>query len=115
MEGRGSGTPGADRAASYLEAEFRRLGLRPAGDGGGFLQRFEVLTGVRLAPGTAIEVTAPGATPRTFAGGSDFLPFTFSADGDVAGDVVFAGYGITAPPLGYDDYAGLDVRGKSSW
>jgi aminopeptidase YwaD len=112
MEGRGSGTPGADRAASYLEAEFRRLGLRPAGDGGGFLQRFEVLTGVRLAPGTAIEVTAPGATPRTFAGGSDFLPFTFSADGDVAGDVVFAGYGITAPPLGYDDYAGLDVRSK---
>ena len=57
-------------------------------------------------------MTAPGATPRTFAGGSDFLPFTFSADGDVAGDVVFAGYGITAPPLGYDDYAGLDVRGK---
>jgi peptidase M28-like protein/PDZ domain-containing protein/PA domain-containing protein len=111
MEGRGSGTPGADRAASYLEAEFRRLGLRPAGDGGGFLQRFEVLTGVRLAPGAAIEVTAPGTAPRTFAGGSDFLPFTFSADGDVAGDVVFAGYGITAPPLGYDDYAGLDVRG----
>src|SRR6185295_14578380 len=110
MEGRGSGTPGADRAASYLEAEFRRLGLRPA-DGGGFLQRFEVLTGVRLAPGAAIEVTAPGATPRTFAEGSDFLPFTFSADGDVAGDVVFAGYGITAPPLGYDDYAALDVRG----
>ena len=114
MEGRGSGTPGADRAASYLEAEFRRLGLRPAGDGGGFLQRFEVLTGVRLAPGTAIEVTAPGATPRTFAGGSDFLPFTFSADGDVVGDVVFAGYGITAPPLGYDDYAGLDVRDRTS-
>ena len=112
MEGRGSGTPGADRAASYLEAEFRRLGLRPAGDGGGFLQRFEVLTGVRLAPGAAIEVTAPGATPRTFAGGSDFLPFTFSADGDVVGDVVFAGYGITAPPLGYDDYAGLDVRSR---
>ena len=111
MEGRGSGTPGADRAASYLEAEFRRLGLRPAGDGGGFLQRFEVLTGVRLAPGAAIEVTAAGTAPRSFAGGSDFLPFTFSADGDVAGDVVFAGYGITAPPLGYDDYAGLDVRG----
>ena len=85
MEGRASGTPGADRAASYLEAEFRRLGLRPAGDGGGFLQRFEVLTGVRLAPGAAIEVTAAGTAPRSFAGGSDFLPFTFSADGDVAG------------------------------
>ena len=87
-------------------------GFAPPATRGGFLQRFEVLTGVRLAPGAAIEVTAPGAAPRTFAGGPDFLPFTFSADGDVAADVVFAGYGITAPPLGYDDYAGLDVRGK---
>jgi hypothetical protein len=111
MEGRAAGTPGADRAASYLGAEFRRLGLQPAGDSGGFLQRFEVLTGVRLGPGASIEVTAPGVAPRTFAGGAEFLPFTFSADGDVAGNVVFAGYGITAPPLGYDDYAGLDVRG----
>jgi Peptidase family M28/PDZ domain/PA domain len=58
-------------------------------------------------------VTATGAAPRTFVGGTDFLPFTFSMDGDVASEVVFAGYGITAPPLGYDDYAGLDVRGKA--
>ena len=113
MEGRAAGTPGADRAAAYLAAEFRRLGLRPAGDAGGFLQRFEVLTGVRLAPGAGIEVTAPGVAPRSFAGEQDFLPFTFSEDGDVAADVAFAGYGITAPPLGYDDYAGLDVRGKA--
>jgi hypothetical protein len=112
MDGRAAGTPGADRAAAYLAAEFRRLGLRPAGDAGGFLQRFEVLTGVRLAPGGEIEVTAPGVPPRAFAGGQDFVPFAFSADGDVAADVAFAGYGITAPPLGYDDYAGLDVRGK---
>ena len=44
MDGRAAGTPGADRAAAYLVAEFQRLGLRPAGDGGGYLQRFEVLT-----------------------------------------------------------------------
>jgi hypothetical protein len=112
MDGRAAGTPGADRAAAYLAAEFRRLGLKPAGDAGGFLQRFEVLTGVRLAPGTGIEVTAAGVAPRSFVGGQDFLPFTFSDDGDVTADVAFAGYGITAPPLGYDDYAGLDVRGK---
>jgi aminopeptidase YwaD len=113
MEGRAAGTAGADRAAAYLVAEFRRLGLRPAGDGGTFLQRFEVLTGVRLAPGGAIDVTTPGGPPRAFAAGADFLPFTFSMDGDAAGDAVFAGYGITAPPLGYDDYAGLDARGKA--
>jgi Peptidase family M28/PDZ domain/PA domain len=112
MEGRAAGTAGADRAAAYLVAAFQRLGLRPAGDAGGYLQRFDVVTGVRLAPGGAIDVTAAGAAPRTFAGGTAFLPFTFSMDGDVASEVVFAGYGITAPPLGYDDYAGLDVRGK---
>jgi hypothetical protein len=112
MEGRAAGTPGADRAAAYLAGEFRRLGLRPAGDDGGFLQRFEVPTGVRVSPGATLEVAAPGRPSRTFAGGRDFLPFAFSEDGEVAADVVFAGYGITAPPLGYDDYAGLDARGK---
>ena len=112
MDGRAAGTPGADRAAAYVASAFQRLGLRPAGDGGGFLQRFEVLTSVRLGPDALLEVAAPGAPPRAFAGEHAFLPFTFSEDGEVAAEVVFAGYGITAPPLGYDDYAGLDVRGK---
>jgi hypothetical protein len=112
MEGRAAGTAGADRAAAYVAGEFQRLGLRPAGDAGGFLQRFEVLTGLRLGAGIELEVTAPGAPPRAFAAGQAFLPFAFSEDGDVAADVVFAGFGITAPTLGYDDYAGLDVRGK---
>jgi hypothetical protein len=112
MDGRAAGTPGADRAAAYVAGEFQRLGLRPAGDAGGFLQRFEVQTSVRLGPGALLEVATPGSPPRAFAGEQAFLPFTFSEDGDVAAEVVFAGHGITAPPLGYDDYAGLDVRGK---
>src|SRR5262249_47986799 len=73
---------------------------------------FTVLTRVRLGADNRLEVSSPGASPRAFAPGPDFLPFTFSDDGDVAGEVVFAGYGITAPPLGYDDYAGLDARGN---
>src|SRR5262249_34020020 len=44
--------------------------------------------------------------------GDDFMPFSFSATGKLAGAVVFAGYGITAPEYHYDDYAGLDVKGK---
>ena len=112
MEGRAAGTPGGDRAAAYLAAELQRLGLRPTGDGGGFLQRFEVLTGVRVAPDVALEVTAPPAPARAFAGVQAFVPFAFSEDGDVLADVVFAGFGISAAPLGYDDYAGIDVRGK---
>ena len=112
MDGRAAGTAGADRAAVYLADQFQRIGLRPLGDDGGFLQPFTVPTGVRLGPDTRLEVAGPGKTPRVFAAGPDFLPFTFSDDGEVTGEAAFAGYGITAPPLGYDDYAGLDVRGK---
>jgi aminopeptidase YwaD len=112
MEGRASGTPGADRAAAYLAAHFKRIGLRPLGDAGDYLQRFTVLTRVRLGPGTALEIVAAGRPSRAFAATTDFLPFTFSDDGDVTAEALFAGYGITAPPLGYDDYAGLDARGK---
>ncbi|HEV8310197.1 MAG TPA: M28 family peptidase [Methylomirabilota bacterium] len=112
MEGRAAGTPGADRAASYIADHFRRIGLRPLGDGGTYFQRFRVLTGVRLGHGNLVEVSVPGRPPRGFAPSRDVLPFTFSDDGEARGDLVFAGYGITAPPLGYDDYAGVEVRGK---
>ncbi len=112
MEGRAAGTPGADRAARYLADHFRRVGLRPGGDAGTYLQRFPVLTRVRLGAGNALEVTGPDATARAFAAGADWLPLTFSDDGEVRGDVVFAGYGITASSLGYDDYAGLPSRGR---
>ena len=110
MEGRASGTPGAERAASYIEAEMRRLGLRPGGDGGTFRQEFTVPTGVRLADGNALSVLAPA--PRALALGQDFVPLTVSADGRQEADVVFAGYGITAPELGWDDYASVDARGR---
>jgi hypothetical protein len=112
MDGRASGTPGADRAARYIAEHFRRLGLRPGGDSGDYFQGFSVPTRVRLDPGNALDLQAPGGTPRAFAAGPDFMPFAFSDDGDVSAEVVFAGFGISAPPLGYDDYAGLDARGK---
>jgi aminopeptidase YwaD len=112
MEGRAAGTPGADRAAQYIAEHFRRIGLRPGGDGATYLQGFSVHTRVRLGADNALDVIGGAAPGRAFAPGADFLPFTFSDDGDVSADVVFAGFGITAPPLGYDDYAGLDARGK---
>ena len=112
MEGRATGTPDADRSAQYIAEHFRQIGLRPLGDGGTYFQRFTVFTRVRLGPDNRLDTSPAGAAPREFTAGPDFLPFTFSEDGDVTGEVVFTGFGITAPPLGYDDYAGLDVRGK---
>src|SRR5262245_53609108 len=110
MAGRRSGTPGAEAAARHIAAAFRAAGLGPGGDAGGYEQAFEVPTGVRLGAPNLLAIVAPAA--RTLAVGRDFTPLTVSGDGARSGDVVFVGYGITAPDLGYDDYTGIDVRGK---
>ena len=110
MEGRASGTPGADRAAAHIAAAFRGLGLTPAGEGGTYLQSFSVPTGLRLGTPNTLAVVAPAAKPFDLA--NDFTPLSVSADGSFTGDLVFVGYGITAPEVGYDDYAGIDVQGK---
>lgn len=109
-EGRASGTPGADRAARHIADTFRAIGLHPGGDRGGYLQAFAVPTGIRLGRVNTLDILGPA--PRALALGREFTPLAVSADGEEEGDVVFAGYGITAPGLGWDDYAGHDVRGK---
>ena len=109
-EGRASGSAGADRAARHIADAFRAAGLEPGGGSGGYLQSFTVPTGVRLGTTNSLAVLTP--TARSLVVGSDFMPLAVSADGDETGDLIFAGYGITAPDLQYDDYAGLDVKGK---
>jgi aminopeptidase YwaD len=101
MEGRGSGTPGGDRAARYLVDVLTRAGLRPGGDGGTFLQEFPVAVIPSLGPGSVLESTGPAG--RTLIAGRDWLPHGGSATGDVTGEVVF---------VGADDYAGVDARGR---
>jgi hypothetical protein len=110
MEGRASGTPGADRAARHIARVLGEAGLQPGGDRGSFLQSFEVPTGTRLGPANALTVLGLALPPLVV--GRDFVPLAVSAGGEEEGEVVFVGYGITAPELGYDDYAGVDVRGK---
>jgi len=104
--GRGVGTPGIVEAASWIEARMKSLGLAPAG-AEGYRQPFEAPVGARLLEGNYFTL---GDKPARLS--VDWQPFTFSDDGKVEGEVVFAGYGITAPELAYDDYAGLDVKGK---
>ena len=101
MEGRGSGTPGGDRAARYLVDVLTRAGLRPGGDGGTFLQEFPVAVIPSLGPGSALQSTGPAA--RMLVAGRDWLPHGGSAAGDVTGEVVF---------VGDDHYAGVDARGR---
>jgi hypothetical protein len=110
MKGRATGSPELEKAADYIAAQFRAIGLKPP-DGKSYLQAFSVTTNARLGHGNRFEYAEAGKTVELKAG-DDFMPFNFSSRGKFAGSVVFAGYGITAPEYNYDDYAGLDVKDK---
>jgi peptidase M28-like protein/PDZ domain-containing protein/PA domain-containing protein len=109
MEGRRSGTPGGDHAARHLADAMTRFGLRPAGDGGTFLQSFVVSVGTRLADPNALE---PATGSQHFALGRDWMPHGGSPRADISAEVVAAGHGIVVPEQGHDDYAGVDVSGR---
>jgi len=110
MEGRGAGTKGIDRAAHYIEHEFKALGLEPAGSQS-YLQPFTVTTGAKLK-GKNDLIVHVGSVEKKLKLGEDYVPLSFSSVGTVSGPVVFAGYGATADEFGYDDYAHLDVKDK---
>ena len=113
-KGRGNGTPELDRAADYIAEQFRTAGLEPGGDGGTFLQPFEVVTGLTIGGANTVILDGPVAS-ATLVLGRDYRPVSIAGSGgaDLSAQVVFAGYGISAPDLQYDDYAGLDVAGKA--
>ena len=110
MEGRGAGTKGIELAAHLIEERYRSLGVQPAGVKS-YFQPFTVITGAKLKDGNRLEVQ-DGKSKQGLKLNQDFVPFSFSASGEVAGPVAFAGYGVTAPEFGYDDYAHLDVKDK---
>src|SRR5215831_15334244 len=112
LEGRAPSSRGDDLAMRYIAATYERLGLRPAGDDGTWYQRFELV-------GLKSDVT----TQMTFRAGGKTLALTHGVDSVIApgmqkkqsavqnADVIFIGYGITAPEQHWDDYK-VDVRGK---
>jgi Zn-dependent M28 family amino/carboxypeptidase len=110
MEGRGAGTKGIALAAHLIEQRFQALGLQPAGTNS-FLQPFTVITGAQLKEGNRFQAVT-GAAKKELKLNQDFVPFSFSSSGEASGEVVFAGYGATAPEFNYDDYAHLDVKDK---
>lgn len=111
MKGRGAGTAGLEAAAKYIAAQFERAGLKPAGKDKTYFQKFAVTTDAKPGPANALVSHADGQA-KTFTLGKDYMPLSFSANGEAAAGMVFAGYGITAKEFGYDDYAGLEVKDK---
>ncbi|KAA5801688.1 M28 family peptidase [Alkalicaulis satelles] len=108
MEGREAGTRGYGLAANYVEAQFRLIGLEPGGEEG-------YRAGVPLQTLTALaEHAGLSIDGQAFEMGQDFVVAAHAVHdrSSVEAGAVFAGYGITAPGLGLDDYAGLDMAGQ---
>ncbi len=109
LEGRAPGTRGGELAQKYIGSQFRRLGLEPAGDSGSYYQRVPIIS---LTPSPTLAVAAPAALPLVWK--DDYVLWSMRNDSSVSlrGEAVFVGYGIVAPELGWNDYAGLDAKGK---
>ncbi len=110
MRGRESGSPELEKAAQYIADHFKADGLKPA-DGKSYLQPFEITTSAKPGKANRLDVDLKGDA-ESLQPNKEFEPYSFSSRGKASGGLVFAGYGITAPEYNYDDYAGLDVKGK---
>ncbi|HUP18482.1 MAG TPA: M20/M25/M40 family metallo-hydrolase [Gemmatimonadota bacterium] len=112
LAGRRAGTPGAERAALYVVRQFQAAGLVAPAQHPTYLQTFEFPVGVELGSDNRLVLQRGSRLAKIFSPGVDFMPLAGSVSDRVILPVVFVGYGISAPGIGYDDYAGVDVEGK---
>jgi Zn-dependent M28 family amino/carboxypeptidase len=113
LEGRGTGARGGDIAARYIATQFALDGLKPAGDNGGYLQRIQ-FTGVQTLPATKVALRPGHGGTLDLKLGEDYVTNnqTQTADVDIDAPIVFVGYGIEAPEYRWNDFKGVDVKGK---
>ena len=119
MKGRSNGSPELERAADYIAAAFKDAGLRPAGDNGSWFQSFELQAGL-IVGDNRLTLERDGQRV-SFTIGRSYLPIAapINESPDVASaafeklPLVFAGYGLAVPAVGYDDYANVDVKDKA--
>ncbi len=114
LQGRMSLQPGDDASAEWVASEFAKAGLQPAAtDAQGkpsFLQPMRLIEYKPDPTATLLTITRPGAAPREIHAPN--VSSSFRTDNDLSGGLVYVGFGITAPELGYDDYANVDAHGK---
>jgi Zn-dependent M28 family amino/carboxypeptidase len=112
LEGRGPGSRGGMLAAKYIASQFEALGLEPAAADRSFFQQVRMI-GTRTDPSTKLAVKS-GSAAAEFKFGDEFVAGTDleQAETPINGEIIFAGYGVSAPENNWDDYKGLDVRGK---
>lgn len=111
--GRAPGSEGEEKTVAYLTAAFERLGLKPGNDGS-FVQSVPMVE--TTADGSTVLQLKVKGTPRELSFGDDMVMVTRTGEPQVRIDdsqLVFVGYGVNAPELGWNDYAGVDVKGKT--
>ena len=113
MRGRLTDTEENRATADYIRSRFERMGLKPAAVNGSYFQAYNLMTATLPADADVnlLEIGGGDSGSRRLRAGQEFYPHRFSASGVAAAPVVFAGFGISAPQFGYDDYRG-DVKGK---
>jgi len=113
LEGRGTATRGQEIAAKFMAAQFEQMGLEPAGDNGTYFQSVPFRSGRPDEAKTAL-ILVRGGEEQALVYRKDFITAAdpARAESSVEAPVVFVGDGVTAPEQGYDDYKGVDARGK---
>ena len=113
FEGRGTGQPGGDAAADLIAKQFESFGLKPAGDKGTYFQEVPMM-GVKTLPASTFAfVPAKGdAVPVKYADELVTSDEAQEENADIDAPIVFVGFGITAPEYKWDDYKGVDLKGK---
>ncbi|MGZ5513951.1 MAG: M28 family peptidase [Candidatus Aminicenantales bacterium] len=118
--GRLTGHPGYTAAAQWAAKKLAAWGLKPISGKDGYLQPYaspytiidQAEMTILLPDSPADPAKAPAYKEMKLVPEKDFLPLLYSDSGDRTAETVFAGWGISAPEIGYDDYAGLEVKGK---
>jgi len=113
LEGRGTGQRGGDIAAEYIATQFALYGLKPAGDNGTYMQEVP-LVGLTTTGGTTFSLAPDKGAQKDLQFLTDYVAYneTQQSVSDVDAEIVYVGYGIEAPEYNWDDYKGVDVKGK---
>jgi len=113
LEGRGTGQRGGDIAAEYIATQFELDRLRPAGENGAYFQDVPMM-GVKTLPSTSFKLVPANGEPLILKNLDDFVTNNESQaeTADIDAPIVFVGYGITAPEYNWNDYKGVDLKGK---
>ena len=113
LEGREAGTRGHEIAAKYIAAQFELFGLKPGGDDGTYFKKVDLLESALATPPPSLGITTRAGLKTLKQGVSAMINGAIGGGSvRVSGPLVFVGYGMTDKAMGYDDYEGMDVRGK---